>query len=164
MTMYQDPYRQPPSYPSPYGAPPPSYNNDLSHLKILSIGHYVLGALTALFGLFPLVYVFLGALVIVAPPSSKPGDPPPPTAVGWVFVAFGVLFSLAIWFFAFGAIYAGRQIAKHQKHTFCLVMAAFICLLFMPLGTILGIFTFIVLQRDSVKQLFTGGMPGNVYR
>ena len=47
--MYQDPYRQQPSYPSPYGAPPPSYNNDLSHLKILSIGHYVLGALTALF-------------------------------------------------------------------------------------------------------------------
>ncbi len=176
--MYQDPYQ--PQYqqpqPPPYGAPPPTpfnANKDVEQLRMLSIGHYVLGGMTALFGLFPLIYVFIGVAFIVSPPpSSRPGDPPP-AAIGWIFTIIGTVISLAIWAMALGTIYAGRQIAKFQKHTFCLVMAAVNCMLFMPFGTILGVFTFIVLLRDSVKQLFNGGAPvypvaspppGQIYR
>jgi hypothetical protein len=175
--MYQDPYKQQyqPPYQPPYGAPPGQFdtNKDLEQLKMLAIGHYVLGGLTALFGLFPLIYVILGAVFIAAPPpSSRPGDPPP-AALGWIFVIIGVVASLIIWGLAFGTIYAGRQLSKLQKYTFCLIMAGFNCLMFMPIGTVLGVFTFIVLLRDSVKQLFNGGSPGypaappqsgNIYR
>lgn len=159
--MYPNPYQQP--YQQPYGAPPNNANKDLEHLKMLAIGHYVLGGIMALFGFFPLIYVLLGALVIAAP--TRPGQAPPPTFVAWGFIAFGIIFSLIIWGLGGGLIFAGRQIAKHQKHTFCLVMAAVTCLMFAPFGTILGVFTFVVLLRDSVKQLFNnGGMPGNTYR
>jgi cellulose synthase/poly-beta-1,6-N-acetylglucosamine synthase-like glycosyltransferase len=174
--MYQEPSQQQyqPPY-QPFGAPPAPFNanKDLEQLKMLSIGHYILGGLTALFGLFPLIYVLVGAAFIVSPPQGRPGDPPPPAAFGWFFVIFGAVFSLILWALAFGTIYAGRQIAKLQKYTFCLIMAGFNCMMFMPLGTILGVFTFIVLLRESVKQLFNGGPPvyptappppGNIYR
>lgn len=173
--MYQDPqqqYQQP--YQPSYGAPPAplNTNKDMEQLRMLAIGHYILGGLTALFGLFPLIYVLVGAIFIAAPPKGRPGDPPP-EALGWIFVVIGVVASLVIWALAFGTIYAGRQIAKLQKYTFCLIMAGFTCMMFMPIGTVLGVFTFIVLLRESVKQLFNGGSPnypaappppGNIYR
>lgn len=157
--MYPNPYQQ--QYPPSYGTPPFNANKDLEHLKLLAIGHYVLGGMVALFGFFPLIYVFLGALVIAAP--TRPGETPPPTAVAWGFIAFGLIFSLVIWSLGSALIYSGRQIAGHRKYTFCLVMAALACLTFAPIGTLLGIFTFVVLFRESVKQLFKGGMPGTAY-
>lgn len=172
--MYQDPYQQQYQQQPSYGAPPAplNTNKDMEHLKMLAIGHYVLGGLTGLFGLFPLIYVLIGAVFIAAPPRGRPGDPPPPEALGWIFVVIGVVASLVIWAFAFGTIYAGRQLTKLQKYTFCLIMAGFNCMMFMPIGTVLGVFTLIVLLRDSVKQLFKGESPGysgpppsgNIYR
>jgi hypothetical protein len=39
-----------------------------------------------------------------------------------------------------------------------MVIAALLCM-FMPFGTVLGVFTIIVLVRDSVKALFNGINP-----
>jgi len=50
-------------------------------------------------------------------------------------------------------IIAGRFLAKRRHHTFCIVVAAIACL-FMPFGTILGVFTLVVLMRDSVRLQF----------
>jgi hypothetical protein len=44
---------------------------------------------------------------------------------------------------------------KHRKsRTFCIVIAAVGCLE-IPYGTLLGVFSFFVLGRDSVAHLFT---------
>ena len=48
---------------------------------------------------------------------------------------------------------AGRFLATRKHYMFCLVMAAIECL-FTPFGTVLGVFTIVVLMRDSVKQSF----------
>jgi hypothetical protein len=42
---------------------------------------------------------------------------------------------------------------KHTRYWFALTMACIECL-FIPFGTILGVFTIIVLSRESVKELF----------
>jgi hypothetical protein len=47
----------------------------------------------------------------------------------------------------------GRCLAQRKHYTFCQVMSGVECL-FMPLGTILGVFTLVVLSRPSVKPLF----------
>jgi len=48
---------------------------------------------------------------------------------------------------------------KHRKwRVFCLVVAGIGCLEF-PYGTAFGIFSFIVLGRDSVMQLFSTRPP-----
>ncbi len=52
----------------------------------------------------------------------------------------------------------GRFLARRQHPTFCIVVSALDCMC-MPLGTALGVFTILVLQRPSVKEMFTGSMP-----
>ena len=56
------------------------------------------------------------------------------------------------------AFLAGRYLSQQRHYTFCLVMAAVACM-FMPFGTVLGVFTIIVLVRESVKELFAQGKP-----
>jgi len=59
--------------------------------------------------------------------------------MGWIFAAF--------------VLATGRFLAKRKHYLFCLVMAG-IESIFMPFGTVLAVFTIIVLMRDSVKELF----------
>jgi len=47
----------------------------------------------------------------------------------------------------------GRSLSRRKCYSFALVMACVECL-FIPFGTILGVFTIIVLLRESVKALF----------
>ena len=63
------------------------------------------------------------------------------------------VFIIIGWTIAVCIIIAGSNLAKRKHYTFCLVIAAISCM-FMPLGTVLGIFTIIVLMRPSVKELF----------
>jgi len=50
--------------------------------------------------------------------------------------------------------YAGRCLKAKRNYIFILVIAALNCTFVMRLGTILGVFTFVVLMRPTVKALF----------
>jgi hypothetical protein len=65
----------------------------------------------------------------------------------------GSLFILGGWTLAILMIVAGRKLARRASRLFCLVVAGIECI-FMPFGTILGIFTIIVLMKEPVKELF----------
>ena len=65
----------------------------------------------------------------------------------------GGFFVLLGWAFAMAIITAGRKLRHRKSRTYCLVVGALECVM-MPFGTILGVFTIIVLMRDSVKHLF----------
>jgi hypothetical protein len=54
---------------------------------------------------------------------------------------------------AFCVFLAGRNLAQQRRYTFCLVIAGLLCI-FIPFGTVLGVFTIVVLVRPSVKALF----------
>ena len=73
--------------------------------------------------------------------------------VGWLFTIGGGLAILLGWAYAICMITAGSMLRQKRRRTFCLIMAAFACLN-QPLGLVLGIFTFIVLLRPSVKEMF----------
>ncbi len=131
-------------------------NNDAEQLRLLAIFHYVVAALSALFCSFPLLHVAFGLMMVFAPDVFQSKGDLPDRAFGWLFVAVGSVIVLAGWIFAACVCFAGRCLARHRHYLFCLVMAALECCL-QPLGTVLGVFTIIVLMRDSVKQLFAGG-------
>jgi hypothetical protein len=76
--------------------------------------------------------------------------------VGMVIVGVGSGFVLLGWLFAALVAVAGRKLAKRRGRTFCIVVAALCCIM-VPLGTILGVFTLIVLTRPSVQALFASG-------
>lgn len=55
-------------------------------------------------------------------------------------------------------IAAGRKLKRRTSRTFCLVVAGLECIL-MPFGTVLGVFTLIVLSKEPAKQLFAERAP-----
>jgi hypothetical protein len=132
-------------------------SHDAEHLRLLSIFHYIVGALAALFSLFPLIYSAIGVFFVYASahPQVQQGEPPP-AFVGWIFIVIGCLFFLAGETFAVCIIVAGRFIAAHRHYWFAFVTACVECL-FIPFGIILGVFTIVVMSRESVKQLFGVG-------
>ena len=133
---------------------------DEEHLRLLSIFHYVVGGLAALFALFPIFHLIIGLFMILAPAkfAGHGQDQPPLALVGWFFVIFAAMFITLGWTFAAFVLTAGRFLARRKHHTFCLVIAAIECL-FMPFGTVLGVFTILVLVREPVKQLFDANPP-----
>jgi hypothetical protein len=132
---------------------PSSRKEDLQHLDLLSLFHYILGALIAVGSLFPLVYLFMGIAFVAMPTRGPQG---PPAAIGWFFILLSIGLMVLIWAYAACVLTAGWFLSRRKHYTFCLVVAGMLCLL-VPKGTILGVFTFIVLFRPSVKELFERG-------
>jgi hypothetical protein len=98
-------------------------------------------------------------------------NPPPTTAQGdakilsYVFTALGGVFFLLATVVTTAEFLVARYLKRRERSTFCMIVAGFNCL-WVPVGTALGVFTILVLQRPSVKALFTGderskGMPLN---
>jgi len=130
-------------------------NKDEEHLRLLSIFHYIVGGLAGLFALFPVIHLIIGLVFILAPEAfeSNNGEAPP-AFFGWFFVIFAGMFIITGWVLAGFVITAGRFLARRRHRLFCLTIAGIECI-FMPFGTILGVFTIIVLMRESVKELFS---------
>jgi len=135
---------------------------DREHLQLLAIFHYVVAGLAALFSLFPLLYTTVGAIFIFAARhgTATPGEDLRPEFVGWIFAVIGSVLFLIGLAMTICILIAGRSLALCKRYSFALVMACIECL-FIPFGTILGVFTIVGLSRESVKTLFlTGKVPG----
>jgi hypothetical protein len=130
-------------------------SQDDEQIKLLSIFHYVVAGLAGLFALFPIIHLVIGLFLVFGSKADFKDNhgEPPPAFIGWFFVIIASVFILIGLTFAGFVLTAGRFLAKRKHYTFCLVMAAIECI-FMPFGTVLGVFTIIVLNRESVKQLF----------
>ena len=142
----------------PYDSGPYLYARDTNHLDLLAMFHYIGGGITLLFACFPLIYLVLGILWINGKMAGPAGQPGPPPEMGWMFIAFGVLFPLIGWAMGILVIYSGRCMKARRHWMFSLVMGGIMCLS-VPFGTVLGVFTFIVLLRDSVKRLYGIDVP-----
>ena len=131
----------------------PKPNQDLDHLKLLSIFHYVVGGLGAMFSLFPCLHFFMGLAILGGAFESVDDGGGPPEFLGWMFVIFPGMVILVGLSLSLCIIIAGSRLARQSNYTYCLVIAGIQCA-FMPFGTVLGVFTIIVLMRPSVRELF----------
>jgi hypothetical protein len=134
---------------------------DAEQLQLLAIFHYIVAGLAVLFSFFPLLYAAVGTIFIFVARhgSPKPGEELPPEFLGWIFaVVASLLFLLGI-AIAICILIVGCSLAKHRHYWFAFAIACVECL-FIPFGTILGVFTIIVLSREPVKALF--GSNANV--
>ena len=127
---------------------------DADHLNLLSVFHFVGAGLAVLGILFLLAHYAVFHAFLDNPKfwESQKQTPPP-----------AELFAMFEWFYlVFGAWFAGSGVlnlispfrlrAKKQR-TFSLIVAGINCV-HIPLGTTLGVFTIIVLLRDSVRELY----------
>lgn len=72
----------------------------------------------------------------------------------YVVAGLGALFFLAGVTMAICILIAGRSLALRKNYSFAMVIACIECL-FIPFGTILGVFTIVVLSRESARELFS---------
>jgi hypothetical protein len=133
-------------------------NQDEEHLRLLSIFHYVCAGLAALFACFPILYLVMGMIMVFSPQSFGSTKEQPPEFMGVFLIILGGVLTLLGWSLAACIAFAGRCLVRRKRHTFCLVIAGIACL-FMPFGTILGVFSIVVLMRPSVKALFDKATP-----
>lgn len=134
---------------------------DEEHLKLLSLGYVISAVMTVFWSLFGLFYAAMGAVFVKMIASQKAAGgtgQPPPAFFGWMFGAFGLAM------FVFAAVMAilkfrtASCLKRRKSRTFCMVVAGISCIE-VPYGTVLGVFTFIVLGRESVMRLFESNAP-----
>ncbi|MHC4691369.1 MAG: hypothetical protein ACYS67_01415 [Planctomycetota bacterium] len=124
-------------------------SKDEEHLRLLSIFHYIVGGIGGFFASFFIIHLILGIGILAGAFES---DGPEPFA-GVVFLMSGLTIVTLGWTFAICLIIAGRRLGQRRSYKFCFVIACISCA-FQPFGTVLGVFTIIVLMRPTVKELF----------
>ena len=137
-------------------APDRQQTIDAEHLKLLSIFYYIVGGMIMLISCFALFYVVFGLLFIFMPESMQNANhhnDPPPKFFGAIFALFGTCGLVFGWSIGLLTIYTGGCI-KRREHRFLTLIVAGLQCMWIPFGTALGVFTFIVLFRDSVITLY----------
>ena len=125
-------------------------DEDKQHIKLLSKFHYLFGGIIALFFSIFLLHIASGISILCELGSKHPLQ----TFIG--FIVLPGFMMLCGWIIAACIIIAGRKLTQYRSRTYCLVVTA-LELVIIPFGTILGIITIIVLEKDSVKELFSAG-------
>ena len=132
-------------------------NIDMDHLNLLSIFHFV-GAGLAFMAMLLMLAEFAVMHFTVTNPAFWQGQKqqPPPAQ-------FYEIFHVLIWFYLVIALWclasailnilSGLLLRERKIRTFSFVVAGINCL-HIPLGTVLGVFTIIVLTRESVRELY----------
>ena len=128
---------------------------DATHLKILGICHFIVAGLSVLgIGLMFLELTMMDA--IMHDPhfmNAGKGGPPPAQMFDLMkimFTTFAALFGVV----GVLNVLSGIFLLQKKLRTFSLIIAGLNCIQF-PFGTILGVFTFIVLFRPSVSDLYS---------
>jgi hypothetical protein len=128
---------------------------DEEHLRLLRLGYLVAGGASVFFAFFPLFYVAMGVFVATGGfngTSHRTGEPDP-RLMGWIFVSIGIVIFIFAVLIAVLKFLTARALGRRRSRMLCLVTAGISCL-GIPYGTVLAIFTFIVLSRPGVIALF----------
>jgi hypothetical protein len=129
---------------------------DEEHLKLLRIGYLISGAWNVFWAVFPLIYVALGLFVLTSVPRGSVMDQQPdPRHFGIFFALFGGAVAAMMAALSVLKFLTARAIGRRTSRTLCLITAAISCFA-LPYGTALGVATFLVLTRPSVRSLFAG--------
>jgi hypothetical protein len=140
-----------PSYAADYvGAETAQDIVDNEHLRLLRIGFFISAAQTAIFIPFGLLYAGMGLMFSQLPTS---GSPPAPAFVSWFMGLFGAGFAGLAAVAATLKLLTGIRLKERRSRVMCLIAAGLACVE-MPYGTLLGIWTFMVLGRASVRRQF----------
>ena len=134
---------------------------DEEHLRLLSVFHYISGAITVFVSFIFLIQFFvfsfifdevMNSLLDIALVGNYDFDP---EIFSFLIYLWVVLFFL---FIAFGLaqILSGNFLRKKKYRIFSFIVAL-ISIVFFPYGTILGAMTIVVISRSSVMALYRSG-------
>jgi len=130
-------------------------DDDIRYLNLLVIFHIIVGAVAGLFSCLPLINLSMGlSLLSDIPKTAAQGDLFSPFALFPImFILLPVGITVIGWMFAIAIALNGYYIKNRKWLTYCLVMGGVETIL-MPFGTVLGVFTIILLTKPNIKNLF----------
>lgn len=128
---------------------------DDEHLRLLAIFFYISAALHAVLGCLPTLHVTIGLIMLLGAGDFGPpgGDDVFLRAIGLMFTIVAGAIILVSWALALANVLTGRFLSERRHLAFCRAVAIVECL-FVPLGTLLGVFTLVVLTRPSIVAQF----------
>jgi hypothetical protein len=144
---------------------PPPINDpsakDAEHLRLLAIFHFIFAAfaiigLAAIFTHFAIMQAIFSNPEVLKQSKSGPMPAEVMKILLLVYVFIGLLMVLA----AALNVFSGFFLRQRRYRMFSLIVAGLNCLQ-VPFGTALGVFTIIVLTRDSVRLAYesAAGLP-----
>ncbi len=145
--------QHPPQYYVPQNQP----NQDESHLKTLSICYYIYGGLCCFAFLMMLLWLSVVPIMMDIPRQEIQG--PEFEMVTHAFSFFIIMMSVmsvVVLAIAIMSLLTGSRIKTGRSYKLVFATACVVCIS-VPFGTALGVFTFIVLNRPSVKAKFGVG-------
>jgi len=127
---------------------------DAEHLRLLAVFYYVMAGLSVVGLLFIAGHYAVMHTVFGNPEMWKNSkDGPPPEDLLKAFQGMYVFFAGVCIVGGVINFLSGRYLMQKKNRMFSMVVAGLNCLN-MPLGMILGVFTFVVLLRPSVQALY----------
>lgn len=133
-------------------------DRDEEHLRLLKLGYYIMAGMMGFFSLFSLIYIFLGGIFASGAIPVKDGSRDDPRLMGIIFLGLGIGVLLIGLTATSLTYFTGRSLRDRRHRVFCLIIAA-LCCLQIPWGTAIGVCTFMVLGRPSVKAQFEPHAP-----
>lgn len=128
----------------------PNLDQRQTWIDVLGILHYVYGGVLVAALLVGIVFV-----TVVFGWAGLSGDLEPGVFVPIAMAGFGLLFALAL---GIANLFAGRWLRARRQWVGSLVVAAINCLN-VPVGTLLGVFTIVVLAGDGMRGVFGDRPP-----
>src|SRR5215469_6671087 len=124
-------------------------DHDEAELRLLARLHYALAIVTALCSLFAIPFLRAGAGAVGTPAEEIDEA----YLAALVFLASGIAIVALCLVHASVLVYFGRLIGSRRRRWLVLIFS-FLHLIYVPLGTTLSIYAFMVLGRPSVKSRF----------
>ena len=128
---------------------------DHEHLRTLAIFHYIFAGMNGIGAMLGAAYVCFGSFVTAGALNglSRGGGGAPPAPVGWFIILTGatiMLFALAT---VVMEISTAISLQRGKRKLLCTICSVLHCLN-IPLGTALGVFTLIALNKPGIKLFF----------
>lgn len=132
-------------------------------LRWLPVAYWVLGATNALVAAYGFFYIGMGILFATVPwsePAYRVNSGVSAKLIPWVFAGTGVAFVLGFGTIAALQVLTGVWLRRRHRRSMCLTVAAISCI-FAPVGTIVGVVTFLALRHPLVAGRFDLDVEGS---
>lgn len=150
--------------PPPIAPAAANERRDIDHLNLLSIFHFIVGFLSLCgISLLWVHHYMMGFVMAQAQANAAAKQPSSPVRalppefmqfLNYFYIIMGIIFVIA----SIVNVCSGVFLRQRKHRTFSFVVACLNCLQ-IPFGTVLGIFTIVVLSRNSVCDLYQKSDP-----
>ena len=128
---------------------------DIRYLNLLAIFHLIVAGIVGLLACLPLIELFISVPMLKDVPYALSQNEffSQTTLAPLIFILIPSGITVVGWMFAIAIALNGYYLKNRKWLDYCMVVSGMETI-FMPFGTILGVFAMILLTKPNIKNLF----------